>query len=300
MKLPAFFENRSSLFWGLVGFTLTITMGYLDYITGYEYSFSFFYLVPVSLAAWYGKVQVSLLISATSALTWLMADIASGNLYSAPIIAIWNACMRLGFFVVVALLLSRLRTALQVAQNLSRIDYNTNAISPRYFYELAEAEISRSQRTSHPLSMAYIDLDNFKAINDQLGHSTGDLVLRQVTRTVRAYTRHNDIFARLGGDEFALLLPECDPFAVQIAIGRIFSHLNSEMQKNQWPVTFSIGVVTFSDIPISVDEMVRLADEAMYTVKNGAKNGIHYALNTSDPHHLAVENVPTSKEFPET
>ena len=81
-------------------------------------------------------------------------------------------------------------------------------MSVSYFYTLAKNEIERSARYDKPLTFAYIDLDNFKEINDLLGHSIGDRVLRTVTENIQSQIRTNDTLARLGGDEFALLLPE--------------------------------------------------------------------------------------------
>ena len=154
----------------------------------------------------------------------------------------------------------------------------TGAISIRYFYELAQIEISRAQRYRRPFTLAYIDLDNFKAVNDRLGHSTGDRVLRAVTDGISRQIRPADTLARLGGDEFALLLPETDGEAAKTVINRIHSSLVDEMLRNGWMVTFSVGVVTFNEVPKTVDEMVKMADSAMYSVKAAGKNGVNYSI----------------------
>ena len=143
---------------------------------------------------------------------------------------------------------------------------------------MAQIEISRSQRYRLPLSLAYIDLDNFKAVNDCLGHSTGDKVLRDLTEAICRQIRPSDTLARLGGDEFALLMPETDPEAAEKIVNRLHSSLEDEMLKNDWMVTFSLGVVTYKEVPKTVDEMVKMADSAMYTVKAGGKNGVNYCV----------------------
>ncbi len=143
---------------------------------------------------------------------------------------------------------------------------------------MARIEISRSQRYGLPLSLAYIDLDNFKAVNDRLGHSAGDKVLRDLTEAVCRQIRPSDTFARLGGDEFALLMPETGPEAAERIVDRLHSSLEDEMLKNGWMVTFSLGVVTYKEVPKTVDEMVKIADSAMYTVKAGGKNGVNYCV----------------------
>lgn len=139
-------------------------------------------------------------------------------------------------------------------------------------------EIERSQRYGHPITLVYIDLDNFKMVNDQWGHRTGDQVLMVTVECIIKELRKTDIVARLGGDEFAILLPETDAEASRIVTSKLQRSLLDEMLQNQWPVTFSIGVVTFMDIPDSDDKVIQIADELMYTVKNDGKNGISYSV----------------------
>ncbi|HEX7541629.1 MAG TPA: GGDEF domain-containing protein [Anaerolineales bacterium] len=277
----SFLEKRSKLFWGAVGFILVVFLGIVDYQTGVEISITLFYLIPIFLLAWFADENLGLVISAASAITWFLADYASGLIYSNIMIYVWNTLIRLGFFIVSSWLLSELRRALRANQESARVDYVTGAASVRYFYELAQIEINRYQRYKHPLTLVYIDLDNFKAINDRQGHITGDKVLRAVTESIQRQIRPVDILARLGGDEFALLLPETGEEEVKPAIDRILSSLVNEMLRNDWAVTFSIGVVTYNQIPKSVDEMVKLADGVMYSVKTGDKNGVRYHVCAS-------------------
>ncbi|MFA4915140.1 MAG: GGDEF domain-containing protein [Syntrophales bacterium] len=105
-------------------------------------------------------------------------------------------------------------------------------------------EIERSQRHKHPFTVTYFDLDNFKTVNDRFGHSMGDNVLCTVVRYAKTHLRKMDIVARLGGDEFAFLLPETDQVQARVAISKIQISLLDEMYRNDWPVTFSIGVLT--------------------------------------------------------
>ena len=276
MNMTLFFEKRSNLFWGSMGVLSVIVLGIIDYLTGYELSFSLFYLAPISLIAWYKSKRYGLVISAVSAIVWFLADFLSGSRYSIPSLYVWNTLIRLGFFLVVNLLFSALRKAYDANQELARMDYVTGAVSVGYFYNLAKIEIGRSVRYGRPFTFAYIDMDNFKAINDSMGHSTGDQVLRVVTENVQRQIRNIDTFSRLGGDEFALLLPETDEEEARNVITRVFTNLSNEMLKNDWTVTFSIGVVIYRQPPKSVDEMVKLADSTMYSVKAGTKNGVAY------------------------
>jgi diguanylate cyclase (GGDEF)-like protein len=154
----------------------------------------------------------------------------------------------------------------------------TGVANQRFFYELAEQEINRSARYLHPFTVAYIDLDNFKIINDRFGHFTGDLVLRAVADRMKGCLRKTDGVGRLGGDEFAVLFSETGPEAARAAVSKLRVQLLAEMHQGNWPVTFSIGVTTFITAPPSVDEMIRLTDELMYTVKKEHKNAVAYEI----------------------
>ena len=278
MNAALFLEKRSNLFWGcLIGLSI-ILLGIIDFLTGYELTFSLFYLAPISLVAWFKGKRFALLASAISAIAWFLADFFSGNRYSDSSLYVWNTLIRLSFFFIVSTLLSELKKAYDSNKLLARVDFVSGAVSVSYFYTLAKNEIERSARYDKPLTFAYIDLDNFKEINDLLGHSIGDLVLRTVTENIQCQIRTNDTLARLGGDEFALLLPETGEEEARNVITRLRSNLAAVMLKNGWTVTFSVGVVTYCRPPASVDEMVKLADSTMYSVKTSTKNGVAYRV----------------------
>ena len=278
MNIIKALEKHSRLFWGIVGGELVLVLGVIDYLTGYEISFSLFYLVPIVLVTWFVSRRLGIMFCIFSAVTWFVADVASGQTYSHPAIEIWNTLIRFSFFIIVTLLMSALRKHLQTEEMFARTDFVTGAVNTRYFYNLAHMEISRSRRYQHPFTLAYIDIDNFKAVNDRFGHSTGDTVLRSVASTLHHYLRDTDIVARLGGDEFTMLLTETGQEAAKVVISKIHSSLMAEMQKNSWPVTFSIGVVTYVAVPHTVNNVVKIADELMYSVKSGTKNGVRYSI----------------------
>jgi diguanylate cyclase (GGDEF)-like protein len=275
----SFLEKRSKLFWGLTGLLLVVFLGIVDFWTGVEFSITLFYLIPIFLVSWFADQNLGLVISAASAITWFVTDFTNGLVYSNNVIYVWNTLIRLGFFIVTSRLLSELKKALLVNQESARVDYVTGAASVRFFYELTQTEMSRFRRFKHPFTLIYMDLDNFKAVNDSLGHITGDRVLRAVTESIQQQIRPTDILARLGGDEFALLLPETGQEEARKVIGRIHSRLVNEMLNNRWVITFSIGVVCFTQMPKSVDEMIKLADSVMYSVKTTTKNGVQYHVH---------------------
>ena len=201
--------------------------------------------------------------------------------YSSPAIAYWNATVRLGYFLSVAFLATLLREERDMHKLEARVDTLTGLPNRRAFLEAAEAESRRSRRRKYALTLAYIDLDNFKAVNDQQGHGAGDDLLRVVGESLKASARESDAVARLGGDEFAILLPETDIDGAKIFLDNLRARLLKSMQTNRWPVTFSIGSITFSR-SVSVQEMIRRADELMYEVKQGSKNAIHFDLTQGE------------------
>ncbi len=170
--------------------------------------------------------------------------------------------------------LEKLKSALEKEKDLSRKDFLTGLNNRRVFFEMGDFEARRSSRHQRALSVAYVDLDNFKQVNDTLGHQVGDDVLITVASTLQANLRSTDIIARLGGDEFAVLLPETSSQIAQHVMTKLRDHLLNDMRKCGWPVTFSIGIATFPDCTISFDEMIRHADELMYTAKKSGRNRI--------------------------
>jgi len=281
MRAPAVLEHHGHVFWFVTGTILVAVLGLIDYATGYELSFSLFYLLPVFLVAWYSGRDLGLVISMLAAVAWLSADVASGHTYTYPALHVWNMLIRLGFFVIVTLLLVALRTAHESEHRLARTDALTGLLNMRHFTELADTELSRARRYGFPFSLAYVDLDNFKSMNDRFGHPAGDEVLAAVGRQLAESLRRTDIVARLGGDEFTVLLPQTDAEAARVAITKLHEALSAEMARHDWPVTFSIGVMNFTTAPASVAEVIASADQLMYGVKEAGKGGVTFATRNA-------------------
>lgn len=271
-----YLNKQSKSFLIIVGFLVIGVVGFIDYLTGEEISLSIFYLIPIFLVTWGAGKWPGFSISIASATTWLIADLRTGHTYSHFVIPYWNSIVRLGFFFTVTFILSKLKYVLEKEKDSARRDSLTGIANARYFMELANSEMNRSRRYEKPFTIAYIDIDNFKAVNDRFGHSAGDTLLRLIATTVKNNIRTIDIVARLGGDELTILLPETGQESAQGVLRRLRDQLLDAMQKNRWPVTFSMGVVTFIDSYITVDEMIRRADNLMYSAKSSGKNMIKY------------------------
>lgn len=273
-------RRSSQSIFGLA-FALTAILGGIDFATGAEVSFSIFYLLPVSLAAWYARPAVipTCLLCAG---TWLGMDLAAGGVYSQPWIPAWNTLVRLGFFAIVALLLGNLRAALEAQTELAERDGLTGVLNARTFGRRYEAVARLGRRHRHPLALGYIDLDGFKGVNDSLGHSAGDRVLRAVAERLQRGLRTTDVLARIGGDEFALLLPETDRAGAEVIFPRLHQALLELAVQEGWPIGFSVGVAVFADPPLDADRALHVADDLMYRVKRGVKNDLRIEL-INDP-----------------
>jgi len=261
---------------GLLALAVVSLIGVADVLTGKEISSSVFYSLPVALGAWYSGSRWSLVLCVLSAATWYEADLLAGATYSASWIPIWNSGVRFAFFLVIAGLLTRLRAALAAQEALAATDALTGLANSRRFLAAADAEVARATRYRHAVSLAYMDLDGFKSVNDRLGHRVGDEVLAAVGRILRLGLRRTDVAARLGGDEFAVLFPETDGAAAREAMDKVRAALRAAMEAAGWPVGFSIGVVTSSGGVGSGEDLIHLADELMYEVKRSGKGRVTY------------------------
>ena len=253
---------------------LILGIGTIDYYTGSEISLSILYLLPIYLISWYVGLVGGIAASLASALTWLAVELLTDKTYSFKLVPYWNAVVRLGFFGIIVFLQDTLKNE----QLQARIDPLTRLGNRRQFFERANAELDRAKRFNHPLTVGYIDLDNFKTVNDTQGHKAGDALLKIVAKTFQSNTRSTDSVARLGGDEFAIILPDTKTEGARIFFTRLNNLLREKMKEETWPVTFSIGIATFVSPPGSVDEMVNKVDALMYAAKESGKNSIRQEL----------------------
>ncbi len=258
-----------------LGVVLLVLLGILDYVTSPD--ISILYLLPVSFVTWYNGRLYGAIIAVASIFISIVSGLSGVPLANVdPLILYWDELAKLGVLLVVNYMVAELKNALMREKELARTDYLTGVANGRFFMELASLEINRARRYAHPLSIAFVDLDDFKLVNDLYGHSAGDTLLRLVAQTIKSHMRSSDVVARMGGDEFTILLPETGRESAQPAIRKLQSVLMETIQKEKYPITFSIGVVTFEQPPQTVDEMIQQADDVMYTVKNSGKNQIRF------------------------
>ncbi len=253
-------------------------IGYADLLTGQEILLTVFYLIPISIAAWFLGAKYGISLSFLSAGLWYYTESTAGREYSSALILYWDTVVLAIFFIVVAYLLGMIKKLLKEEREISRTDYLTGLSNRRYFFEAVEAEIGRSSRAESPFTIAYIDADNFKNVNDTLGHHAGDRVLIAAAEVLKKHIRKMDAAARLGGDEFALLLPTAGSGDSKIILDKIMGSLREEMNRSGFPVTFSVGVIAFKQFPGSADNAVKMADSLMYEVKKEGKNNAKFSV----------------------
>ena len=274
VKILASLEKQNKSLLVFVGSILIGLTGLINYSTGHDFAFSVFYVLPISLITWFTNKWFGLVASIACAIVWVVADLSPAQSSLIHLIPFWNPFIRLAFFIIITFLLSSLKSSLDVA----RTDYLTSAINSRYYYEIVQMEINRFQRNQRPFTVAYIDIDNFKAVNDQLGHTVGNQVLITFVNSITKVIRKSDFIARLGGDEFAMLFPETDQEASRIIFSKIQTDIKEVMRQKNWSITFSVGVLTCGVAPHTTDELIRMADGLMYLAKSDGKNTVKYSV----------------------
>jgi diguanylate cyclase (GGDEF)-like protein len=255
---------------GLIG--LVVAIGIVDYLSGPDYGFALFYLMPVIAAAWLVTRRVAVIVGVVSAVAWVAADVAQqGVEHLGP--SAWNGFTRLVFFVGAALLVSYWR---QTRAELERLasqaigereearrravtDPLTGLYNRNHLDDDAARIHSRARRAGAPYSVIVLDVDELKMVNDTSGHRAGDRALKRIADLIRGGVRRWDVAIRAGGDEFVILLPEAGPGEAADIAARLVA-----MRKSG--PSFSVGVATW-ERQGTFEQVLALADRRMYEAK---------------------------------
>jgi diguanylate cyclase (GGDEF)-like protein len=247
-------------------------IGAVDVLSGSRIRLTAFFLVPVLLLTWRRGMLAGNLATLV-ALFFLLAlqifwreSIVVDAIFSIDMIGRFVA-----FFVNVAVL-ARLRQLYLQQKHIATRDPLTNLHNRLGWREIVGVSLEKARRESSPFGVIFLDCDNFKAINDKLGHGVGDKLLQVVARTLHGAVRSSDVTCRLGGDEFVAFFEHLGVEELALLVKKIKADLDAAMRAHGWDVTFSIGSVLFEAVPSGVDEVLRVADALMYEAKHAGKD----------------------------
>jgi len=233
-----------------------------------------FYLVPVAAIAWLARSRAWGYAAAVIAVVTTVVTAHAGATQAPLGPTLVSAAVRLAFYLVVVMLIGQVRRLVELHAEEARVDELTGVANTRAFREAAGREIARLDRYGRPLSTLYLDVDDFKQVNDSFGHTAGDALLQRIGHVLVSCVRGADFVARIGGDEFVALMPETDgPAAARVA-----RRIREDLARVQLPdgstVHCSMGVATVAARPDSVDALIHAADELMYRAKQRGKDRI--------------------------
>ena len=248
-----------------------------DWQLGVNIELSLFFAVPIYLAIRFAGVRSGLLVAAAACLLSMLPAGSTARDPSALWLVYWTAGVHIAFFAVAAALAFEHRRLL-VERVAATTDFLTGVANRRGFYEMLNREIERGRRHGTPMTVLYVDCDEFKSINDTMGHPAGNKALARIGAILKENTRAVDTVARLGGDEFAVILVEMAAERSLEVVARLRRELQSAMTEGAWPITFSVGAVTFTTPPVDPDEAIRAADTLMYTAKRAGKDRVIHAI----------------------
>lgn len=270
------------------GFALAIpiaAIGWVDVVTGPQYGMSLFYVLPVAFAGWFFGYAVGASTAIQGALWWFCVDRAQ-NLVSSPLASAWNGFTRLAIFLAIGIGAAlihgdrkRLKSLLEREASLARVDPLTGLQNGRAFREHVTQDLARARRDEKAVTLMYIDIDNFKRVNDRHGHAAGDALLAEIAAVIRRTLRESDHAARLGGDEFALLLWDADTRIGDLVAKRLIDDIRA--LGDAYPESSlgaSAGLSTISSSHTTAEALLHEADQAMYEVKRAGKGRVRASV----------------------
>jgi diguanylate cyclase (GGDEF)-like protein len=284
MKMPLKTRENQFTFdlsetWGrwtvlLVSLILIGAVDYLDYVTGPEVKLSVLFLGPVYFVTWNLGFRFGVFLSFLSALGVFIDPFFFPSYFPKTSLILWDFIVVLIFFTAFCFVLSRLKDELVHEREQARTDGLTGLLNGGAFIENIERERMRAIRSGRPYALCYMDLDNFKEVNDTQGHQAGSELLKMMAVVLRENMRKSDMVARIGGDEFVAFFPETSPKAAEAICLKLHGILVRFFRKQGLKVTLSIGLVTYRKTTHSVQESLHYADQLMYKAKRAGKNRI--------------------------
>lgn len=273
--------------WSTAGALLVVA--FIDHLLGARWSLGLLYYLPVAFAAWRLGRDPALIAGIICSSFWvaLAAHMSAPGAAELPVLA-WGLLTHLGSFSLVAVLVSEMRDLFERERILGRHCHLTGALTGRAFRDVLEETVTAARRRRAGLAMIYVDMDDFKSVNDRLGHAAGDAALEAFARGVGRALMPGDQFARTGGDEFVILMADRGPNARR-EIDRIrASALASLAESGDVGATMG-AIIVPAGRDLEPGDLVRRADAAMYEAKRGGKGSICiFELGERAPLHAAA------------
>jgi diguanylate cyclase (GGDEF)-like protein len=261
---------------------LFVAVTALDVFGEAEVAEAFLFLLPISVAAWGRGRLAAGVVAIACASAWFALEVAH-HPDTLGMVDLVNVGVLLAVYVVHGQLLAALRHRLEHVRTLAHTDALTGLHNRRSFWNALHREVARCRRFGEPFSLAYLDVDGFKTVNDRYGHPAGDELLRNIAKTLVGEKRELDLVARLGGDEFVLLMPGTPLFGASKAVRRLVRRLDMAPWRHVYPIDFSIGCLTVLDAKGDADGIVARADKLMYEVKRSGRGLVRHDLMQGKP-----------------
>lgn len=256
-----------------IGITGIYLLGLIRLATDSELAFASLALFPVLIITWLGGRWSGLFMASAAAFMWTVTDIFSERAFSSQWIPWLNGLVRFITYAIVVILVAAVRFLLEREREHATQDALTGLLNRRALLLAGASEVERARRYQSQLAVVFLDLDNFKSLNDIRGHDVGDQALRTTGKAMMEATRNSDYVSRLGGDEFVVVFPEVGFEAAAAAGHKIFEYVNAALNDYP-PVQASVGVAWFGNVDQEFPSMLRAADELMFEVKAAGKNNI--------------------------
>lgn len=291
--------SSQAMLWGLVGLSFLLALSFLDHdhirnpaVTAVQAGLSLLLISNAWAPDLQGKRLTGRWVVMTGAvllavtLTWRLVFLSQAN-QEVDHFNIPAHIQALTYFVVAAVLMLNtigfvlmvMEDAISKQYNLATHDMLTGAYNRLALMDMLKQQAARSHRAKSPIALLMIDIDHFKAVNDQYGHVAGDAVIRVIVQRTQQQLRRYDIVARYGGEEFLAVLPETDAQGAQAVAERIRRAIEKspiDTRKDRIAVTVSIGVhaAVATGLPGSEEQMIDASDKALYQAKNSGRNRV--------------------------
>lgn len=263
--------SRAKTLWAAIGILLATTMlAVVEFPPSFGDAKSSLMIAGAGLSAWLAGGWPALAMCGV----WAMLEMILHTPRPNP----FGVIIRYAIMVGLVWSVTEWKRRLAAEYRRGRFDPLTGLPNRQAFYERCQSELSRARRFHRPLTIALLDGDRFKTLNDQRGHAVGDRALQATAEVLRQTIRQYDFAARLGGDEFVVLFPETAADVAEAAAQRLHRELTTRLSCEFSPLSYSMGVVTFPPNYADVDVCLQQADRRLYEAKRSGTGLVRLAV----------------------